>query len=519
MKKNKILWVDDEIEFLRSHILFLQEKGYQVDVATNADDALGMIQKHHYDLVLLDETMPGKDGLTALSEMKTYNPALPVIMITKNEEDTLMEKAIGSHIDDYLTKPVYPSQILLAAKKILETRRISQKKITRDYAQELNNITMQLMSPLEPEDWINIYGKLTQWDIQLDEVGDRDLREVIHHQRRECNVEFGKYIEKNYRHWVNSAQRPPLSVDVIKQHVYPELEAGNKVVLVVIDCLRLDQWLTLERYFYDFYHIQRDYYFSILPTATPFSRNAIFSGLFPCEIERRYPELWAKGEDDDYSRNRYENQLLYDQLRLLGLRLKTAPRYCKVLNMEEARQVEKNLEAYLNTPIFALVINFVDILAHSRSDLPILKEIAPDESSYRSLTRSWFEHSPFHSIFQKLATMDATVILTTDHGSIRCLRGTKVLGDRETSTNLRYKYGRNLKVDPKHALIVKNPLDYKLPRRNFNINYIIAKEDYYFVYPTNYHKYLAHYRDSFQHGGISLEEMILPVVKLESKVG
>ncbi len=517
MKKNKILWIDDEIEFLQPHILFLQEKGYQVDTATNADDALDLIQKRHYDLILLDETMPGKDGLTALGEIKNHNPALPVIMITKNEEETLMEEAIGAHIDDYLTKPVNPSQILLAAKKILETRHISQKKITRDYAQELNKITMQLMSPLEPHDWVDIYLKLTQWDIQLDEVGDRDLREVIHNQRRECNVEFGKYIEKHYQHWVNSTERPTLSVDVIKKYLYPELAAGKKVVLVIIDCLRLDQWLTLEKYFYDYYHIQRDYYFSILPTATPFSRNAIFSGLFPSEIEKRYPDLWARGEDDDYSRNRYENQLLFDQLRLLGIRLKTEPRYSKVLNVEEARQVERNLESFLTTPVFSLVINFVDILAHSRSDLPILKEIAPDESSYRSLTRSWFEHSPVNTIFQKLASLNLTVIVTTDHGSIRCLRGTKVLGDRETSTNLRYKYGRNLKVDPKHALIIRNPRDYKLPRRNFNVNYIIAKEDYYFVYPTNYHKYLAYYRDSFQHGGISLEEMILPIIKLQPK--
>jgi hypothetical protein len=331
-------------------------------------------------------------------------------------------------------------------------------------------------------------------------------------------VEFGKYIEKNYRSWLQTNEdRPILSIDIIKEYILPELEKGQKVALFVIDCMRLDQWLSLEKYFYNYFNIQKSYYYSILPTATPFSRNAIFSGLFPSEIEKRYPELWAKGEDDDYSRNRFENKLLFDQLRLLGQQLKSETRYSKVLNDEEARYLEKNLSSYTDTPLLSVVVNFVDILAHSRSDLPILKEIAPNESSYRSLTSSWFEHSAVYSIFKKLAEAGMTIIVTTDHGSVRCLRGTKVLGDREASTNLRYKYGRNLKADPKHAVFVDNPLDYKLPRRNFNVNYIISKEDFYFVYPTNYNKYLTYYRDSFQHGGISLEEMILPVIKLQPK--
>jgi len=518
MSKAIILWVDDEIEFLQPHILFLKEKGYDVKTASNAEDALELIRQESFNLVLLDEMMPGKDGLTTLGEIKQYNPALPVIMITKNEEESLMEDAIGSHIDDYLTKPVNPSQILLAAKKILEAQNISQKKITQDYMQELNKISVQLMSPITPEDWIDIYLKLSRWDVELDAVPDKDLREVIYSQRRECNVEFGKFIEKNYRGWLeDKTDRPTLSVDVIKKFIYPELSKDNKVALFIIDCMRLDQWLSLEKYFYNFFNIQKDYYFSILPTATPFSRNAIFSGLYPIEIEKRYPDLWAQGEDDDFSRNRYENKLLFDQLRLLGLKLKSETRYSKILNDEEARNLEKNLSGQVDTPLLSVVVNFVDILAHSRSDLPILKEIAPTESSYRSLTSSWFEHSAIYSIFQKLAEMGVTVFVTSDHGSIRCLRGAKVLGDREASTNLRYKYGRNLKVDPKHAVYVQNPLDYKLPRRNFNVNYIISKEDYYFVYPTNYHKYLAYYRDSFQHGGISMEEMMLPIVKLQPK--
>lgn len=518
MNKAKILWVDDEVEFLQPHILFLKDKGYDVSTAVNADDAIDLIRQHSFDLVLLDEMMPGKDGLVTLTEIKKLNPGLPVIMITKNEEESLMEEAIGAHINDYLTKPVNPSQILSAAKKILESHDISQKKITRDYTQELTRISVQLMSPLTYEDWTEIYLKLSTWDVELDSVPDKDFREVIYNQRRECNVEFGKYIEKNYMSWLQmDSDRPDLSTDIVAKYVFPEVEKGRKIAFFVIDCLRLDQWLAMEKFFYNYFKIEKEYYFSILPTATPFARNAIFSGLFPSEIEKRYPDLWAKGEDDDYSRNRFENQLLYDQLRLLGLKLQSETHYSKILNDEEARNLEKNLTSFTDSPLLSVVVNFVDILAHSRSDLPILKEIAPDESSYRSLTSSWFEHSAVYSIFRKLADMGFTIYVTSDHGSVRCLRGAKVLGDRETSTNLRYKYGRNLKADSKHAVYVQNPLDYKLPRRNFNVNYIISKEDYYFVYPTNYHKYLAYYRNSFQHGGISLEEMILPVVKLQPK--
>ena len=371
---------------------------------------------------------------------------------------------------------------------------------------------------MDHQDWLDIYRKLTDWDLEIGTVEEQQMRDVIYDQRKECNVEFGKFIEKNYLDWIHEKkERPRLSTDIVKDFVYPEMSQGRKVVFMVIDCLRSDQWLTLEPFFYEDYNISKDYYYSIFPTATPFARNAIFSGLFPLEIERRYPELWAQGEDDDHSRNRYEDKLMYDQLRVLGLKMQGEPKYIKMLNSEDARNLEKNLMAFLDAPMLSVVVNFVDILAHSRSDLPILKEIAPDEPSYRSLTRSWFEHSPLYNIFKMLAQQDVVIFLTSDHGSVRSLRGTKVIGDRETSTNLRYKFGRNLKVEGKHAIYVKNPKDFKLPQRNFNVNYIIAKEDYYFVYPTNYHKYLAYYRDSFQHGGISLEEMILPVVRLDPK--
>ncbi len=333
------MWVDDEIEFLQPHILFLKEKKYQVETANNADDALEIIRRQKVDLVLLDEMMPGKDGLTTLGEIKNLKPGLPVIMITKNEEESLMEDAIGSKVDDYLTKPVNPSQILMACKKLLESRDISQRKITASYSQKINEIALRLRQPLDYLDWVDIYQKLTDWDLQLGSGEEQHMREVIYDQRRECNVEFGKYVEKNYQNWIHQeTNRPHLSIDIIKDHLLPEIAQGKKVIFMVIDCLRLDQWLTLEPFFYQDFNISKDYYFSILPTATPFARNAIFSGLYPLDIERRYPELWAQGEDDDYSRNRYEDKLMFDQLRVLGLKLKTEPKYIKVLNSEDARK-------------------------------------------------------------------------------------------------------------------------------------------------------------------------------------
>jgi hypothetical protein len=354
-------------------------------------------------------------------------------------------------------------------------------------------------------------------DMELDTASDSDFRQILYDQRKETNKEFAKYVENNYSFWVhNPDNRPMLSTDLVGKYVVPQLKKNEKTVLCVIDCMRLDQWFMLEPFFYEWFNIEKDYFFSILPTATPFSRNAIFSGLFPQEIEKMYPELWSMDEDDE-SLNRYEKELLELQLKRQRLSETKDVRYVKVMNNEDARHFEKNLSNYLEADLLAIVINFVDILAHSRSDLPILKEIAPNEAAYRSLTRSWFEHSPFMSIFKRIAESGAKTFITSDHGSVRGLHGTKVIGDRETSTSLRYKYGRSLKVDRKHASIVKNPEEWKLPRRGVNTNYIIAKEDYYFVYPNNYHKFLNHYRDSFQHGGISMEEVILPMVRLEGK--
>ena len=518
--KGKILWVDDEIDLLRSHIIFLEDKGYKITPVTNADDAIALIAKESFDMVLLDEMLHGKDGLTALGEMKEMFPFLPVVMVTKNEEESLMEDALGGKIDDYLTKPVNPSQILLICKKILESKKIAGERISREYIAQFNEISNALFKPPTWQDWIKIYTKLCDWEIETDQHRGIGLKQSLSDQERECNVQFAKFIEKNYPEWINNKEDSPiLSVDLVRKYVVPLLQESKNVVFLVIDNLRLDQWLTIEPLLYPYFKIQRETYFSILPTATPYSRNAIFSGLFPSEIEARYPEIWSQGEDDDLSRNRFEHQLLDYQLADIGLQLKPDSKYVKILDVSEAKHVVRKISSYSNIPLVAIVVNFVDILAHSRSDSEVIREIIPDEAAYRSLTKAWFEHSYIYQILKKLSQRGSTVVITSDHGSVRGMHGAKVIGDRKTSTNLRYKFGKSLKVDPKHAIIVKVPSSYKLPSRGINSNYLIAKEDYYFVYPTNYHHYLNYYRDSFQHGGASLEEMILPIITMEPKSG
>lgn len=517
--KGRLLWVDDEIDLLKPHIRLLVDKGYSVDTATNGEDAVTMVKKAAYDLVFLDEMMAGMGGLRTLAEIKEMRPTLPVVMITKNEEESLMEEAIGGKISDYLTKPVNPSQILMACKKFLEGKKITGAAVSKDYIEEFNQISTELATGPDHEGWIDLYTRLTEWSLELDEHPELGLKQTLLDQIRECNLAFGKFVEKNYRSWVSqSANRPILSPDVVDRFVVPALQGDKAVIFFVIDCLRLDQWMVMESLLHEYFNITRHHYYSILPTATPYSRNAIFSGSFPSDIELRFPELWEKSEDDETSRNRYEKQFLDKLLERRKIILKPEAKYVKILDADFGRGIESNISSYAQTKLTSIVVNFVDMLAHGRSDSSLLKEIAPDESAYRSLTRSWFLHSSLFGMLKTLSRMKGIkVLLTTDHGSIRSLRGSKVLGDREASTNLRYKYGRNLKCEDKAAIFVKDPLEFKLPRRGITANYIIAKEDYYFVYPTDYHKYLNQYKDSFQHGGVSMEEMILPMVELEPR--
>jgi len=524
--KGKILWVDDEIELLRSHILLLSEKGYSVDTATNGEDAIELFKAKGFDLVFLDEMMAGMGGLRTLAELKDIRPEVPVVMITKNEDEGLMEQAIGRKISDYLTKPVNPSQVLLAVKKFLESKKITDERVSRDYVLEFNEISATLHSNPRIDDWIRIYTRLTEWSLELDERPDLGLRQTLNDQMRECNVEFGKYVERNYRNWIeqqpgtkSAQERPVFSVDVVERYLIPELEHNTSVFFFVVDCMRFDQWLEFESMLREYFTVQRDMYFSILPTATPYSRNAIFSGSWPNELERRFPDIWSQMEDDDSSMNRNEHQFLDDLLKRKRIVLTPESKYIKIIDADFGRGVEQNIVSYTKNKLTAIVVNFVDMLAHGRSDSELLKEIAPDEAAYRSLTKSWFAHSSLFGMLRALSRQkNVCIILTTDHGSIRCLHGAKVLGDREASTNLRYKFGRNLKCDERQAIFVRNPADIRLPKRGVTINYIIAKEDYFFVYPTDYHRYLNQYRDSFQHGGVSMEEMILPVVKLTPRM-
>jgi hypothetical protein len=407
-------------------------------------------------------------------------------------------------------------------KKILEGKKISGQYAAKDYLQDFNQITMSLVSNPDFAEWIDIYLKLVNWEVDLDVHPEIGLQQTLNDQKKEANKEFSKFVEKNYRNWINTigdVNTPTLTTEITEKYVLNHLKnEGTSVFYFVLDCLRMDQWIVMEKHLRDLFKIEKEYYYAILPTSTPYARNALFGGLFPSEIEKYYPDLWSGGDDDENSMNKYEKELLQLLLDRKKIKLRNELKYIKIIDPEVGRNFEQNILSYKNNHFTAVVVNFLDMIAHGRSDSDILKEIAPDEPAYRSLTNSWFTHSSLLGTLKAIAKMDRVkIVITTDHGSIRSLRGAKVLGDREASTNLRFKYGRNLKVDDKHAVYIKNAQEYKLPKRGVTINYIIAKEDYYFVYPTDYHKYLSHYKDTFQHGGISLEEMILPVITMEPK--
>ncbi len=518
MKEKQVLWADDEIDLLRSHTMFLGSRGYKVTPVTNGDDAIAMVKQRGFDIVLLDEMMAGRGGLSTLAMIKEINPDIPVIMITKNEEERLMEEALGHRIDDYLTKPVNPSQILSACKKLLDARQIVTGRMGLDYAAVSNRIRALMAGEATWQDWIDIHVKLSEWDLELDRFYDAGLRKMHEDLRRACNRAFGRFVEANYPHWLqDDMDSPVLSVDVVSEFVLPALQEGQQVFFVVVDCMRLDHWLAIAPLLSELFNIEQHYHYSVLPTATPYSRNAIFSGLFPSDVARLYPQEWRSGWDDDNSRNRHEHQLLDNQIQELDPTLKLDTRYVKVLDIAEGNHLVKKVHSYRSFPLMSVVFNFLDILAHGRSESDILKEMAPNESAYRSLSRSWFSHSSLFEMLRKLADTDTTVVLTTDHGCVMSTRATVAHGNRDTSTNLRYKYGKHLRCDNRHAVYVADPNVYRLPDLGMGTTYIISREDYYFVYPTKFNEYQRYYANSFQHGGISLEEMVLPVAVLRGK--
>ncbi len=514
--KVSILWVDDEIDQLKPHMIFLEKKGYQVKPVTNGEDALAMVAEERFDIIFLDEQMPGMDGLATLNELKLRQPGIPVVMITKSEEEEIMEDAIGGKISDYLIKPVNPNQILLTVKRILDRSRIRNEKSAQSYLQSFNEITAMINDQPEFNDWITIYRRLTGWHMEL-KSSEEGLKQVLQDQIQSANSAFGKYIESEYYDWLRSGrdERPMLSPDIISEVVMPKMGNGKSTFLFIIDCMRYDQWLVFEQMLTPYYNITTDFYYSILPTATPYSRNAIFSGLYPSQIERHYPGLWTHGDENESSLNQHEAELMQAQFDRKKMKVKT--KYEKVLQSAEGKRIAEKIVNYTQADFSAFVINFVDTLVHTRSDSQVLKEIAPDVPAFRELTRTWFAHSALFQMLKKLAERDVNIIITTDHGSIRAMRDTKVLGDRDTSTSLRYKFGRHLRCDNSAAIFIDKPEDYFLPRSKMNSHYIIAKEDYYFVYPTNYNKFQNKYHDTFQHGGASMEEMILPLINLQPK--
>ncbi|MDZ4723657.1 MAG: response regulator [candidate division Zixibacteria bacterium] len=513
--KGRILWVDDEIDALKPHIIFLEGKGFEVKGVMSGDDAIKAVRDELFDLVLLDEMMPGKDGLTTLEEIKEIRPHLPVVMVTKSEEESLMEQAIGQKIDDYIVKPVVPSQVLSVIKRRLESKKIIGSSSMRRYITEINRFNQRMYGAMEPEEWHEAARTIAQWNLDLDESNDQGLKETHEGTSKEWNVEFTKYIESQYPRWLQSNKRPLLSSDIVSTYVVPELKKKKKVLFVVVDCMRLDQWMLVEPLLADFYNIQRNYYFSMLPTATPFARNALFAGIFPDDIHRQYPDNYAV--QDEGSLNRFEDRFLIDNLARNGLRYDRQLRYHKIFNNTEGEELAKRVADLFDSPVVALVFNFLDILAHGRSNNVILKEIAGTESAFRTLMRTWFVHSPLFAILKSFAARDFTIVLTSDHGSVLCRRGTMAHGRRSTSTNLRYKYGDNLNSDPKDSILVKKPEQWRLPSFTLATTYIIAKEDFYFVYPNNYNEMVRQFQNSFQHGGISLEEMVVPVAVMTPK--
>lgn len=513
MRAKKILWVDDEIDLLRSHLIFLQGKGYDVRGVSSGEEAIEVLEGENYDLVLLDETMPGRSGLETLQGIKEISANIPVIMITKNEAEGLMEQAIGMKIDDYLLKPINPLQIYSAVKRALESHQIQAGAASKDYLDVFRRMDDEVSRRPDWRRWSSIHQELSVWDLEFDRFSGTGMDQIHIDLRKKCNIEFARYIEEEYAGWLASEGGPEMSSEVIGKRVFPDLKSRRRVYFIVIDCMRFDQWLTVEDMLAPFYNIQRDAYYSILPTATPYSRNAIFSGLLPLEIQERHPRYWLERSKDELSKNRYENELLVEQLKRAGLGDRTT-KYVKIYNTEEANEIRKQVDSYREIDLVAMVFNFLDILAHGRSQSDILQEIAPNESAFRSLMRSWFTHSALFDILQRISKHEATVIITTDHGSILGQKASLVHGNRETSTNLRYKFGENINCDPKQTLMVRRPREFMLPAESPSKNYILARENYYFVYPTRFHEYEKQYHGTFQHGGISLEEMIVPCITM-----
>ncbi|ESU18853.1 two-component response regulator [Flavobacterium cauense R2A-7] len=517
MSDIKILWVDDEIDLLKPHILFLEKKGYDVTTCNNGQDAIDMFDDENFDIVFLDENMPGLSGLETLAEIKEKKSATPVIMITKSEEEYIMEEAIGSKIADYLIKPVNPNQILLSLKKNLDHSRLVSEKTTLDYQKEFRKIAMDMAMVNSYEDWVELYKKLLFWEIELENIEDQSMVEILESQKLEANSQFGKFIEKNYEKWFTTEEnRPYLSHEIFRKLVVPEIRKKDKPILfVVIDNLRYDQWKAFESVVNNHYKLEKETsYFAILPTATQYARNAIFSGLTPLEMEKNYPQYW-KNDTDEGGKNLFEGEFLTEQLKRLRIDIKQE--YYKITNFKDGKKLVDNFKGLKGNDLTTIVYNFVDMLSHAKTEMDVVKELASNDKAYRSLTLSWFRNSPLLEIIQQAQQMGFKLILTTDHGTINCKNPSKVIGDKQTSLNLRYKTGRSLTYEDKDVYAVKDPKKIGLPAINMSSSFIFAKNDLFLAYVNNYNHYVSYYRNTYQHGGISLEEMIVPFLVFNPK--
>ena len=507
MTKPQILWADDEIDLLKPHVLFLEGKGYEVHCVSSGRDAIEEVNKTDYDLVFLDENMPGISGLEALQEIKQRRPSLPVIMITKNEEEHIMEEAIGSKIADYLIKPVHPNQILLALKKNLDEKRLVTQKTTQGYQREFMQIGMSVSDKLNFNEWKEVYKKLVYWEIELDSNGEESMREILETQKSDANRNFCRYVTDNYIGMLKQTgdDGPIMSHNLFRRTVNPLLDDNLPVFFVLMDNLRFDQWRAISDILQERYRVDsEDMYFSILPTTTQYCRNAIFSGLLPSEIEKRFPDKWSNDEDEG-GKNLFEKEFVEDLLKRLRRDVKFS--YTKVTNLEGGKNLVDQIPNMLKNKLNVLVYNFVDSFSHARTDVNIVRELAEEEAAYRNVMATWFRHSPLWDALQRLADKPCKVIITTDHGSIRVKDPIKIVGDKNVNTNLRYKQGKNITYNPKEVFEVKKPADAFLPTQHLSSAFVFATENDFFAYPNNYNYYVNYYKNTFQHGGISLEEM------------
>ena len=516
MSNGLILWVDDEIELLKAHIIFLEKRGYEVITVSNGTDAIDQCRQHTFDLIMLDEMMPGLTGLETLQRIKEITPTTPVVMCTKSEEENIMDQAIGSKIADYLIKPVNPSQILLTLKKNIHRKEIVTEVTQSGYQQNFMDISIQISDCKTFEDWQNVYRRLVHWELELSST-DSNMTEILQTQKEEANIGFAKFIKNNYMNWVNPQQqgeRPMMSPDIFKKKIFPLLNDGQKVFLIVIDNFRYDQWRSITQEISDMFDVDEDMYLSILPTATQYARNAIFSGLMPNKIAQMFPDLWID-EDEEEGKNINEAPLIGTQIE--RYRRHDSYTYHKINNSVDAEKFIQQLNQFKNVDLNVVVFNFIDMLSHARTESRMVRELANNESAYRSITLSWFRHSVMADLFKILAQTDYKIVITTDHGSIRASKPLKIIGDRNTNTNLRYKLGKNLSYNPKEVFTIKEPNKAQLPSPNLSTSYVFATGDAFFAYPNNYNYYVSYYKDTFQHGGNSMEEMIIPIVTLTAR--